>query len=123
MPEPPSYTWPCPACGRRVPMRSERCHCGATRAGAEARGAPPGAPAVTPPIRLSGWTTASLWRSLPRDVKALAIASGLVLLAGGGFMLFGPAPSNDIPALLGHLDRPLPKPTPAAPPFWLPWWR
>jgi hypothetical protein len=64
---------------------------------------------------------------MPGDVKAMAVASVLVLAAGLGWTLFGPARTDRPPALLGWVDTgppPLPRPTPSPrPPFKLPWWK
>lgn len=71
-----------------------------------------------------GWR--GLWRSLPADVKALALAAALVVAAGLGWLAFGPSFPNRSPALLGYVDRPLAprRPVaPPAPPFKLPWWK
>jgi hypothetical protein len=67
-----------------------------------------------------------LWRSLPADVKALAVSAALVVAAGLGWLAFGPSLANQTPALLGYVDRPLTarrSVAPPAPPFKLPWWK
>jgi hypothetical protein len=59
------------------------------------------------------------------DVKLLLAGSAIVLVAGLGFMIFGPKPQA-VPAVLGYVDPgpPRPKPTPdTKPPFKLPWWK
>jgi hypothetical protein len=121
----PGHTWTCSGCGRRVPQRASLCHCGTSReqslaARRTARGAGPPRPAPW----AEGWR--GLWRSLPLDVKALAIAAALVIAAGLGWLALGPSLPNDTPALLGHVERPLaarrPAPRPV-PPFRLPWWK
>jgi hypothetical protein len=59
------------------------------------------------------------------DVKLLLAASALALVAGLGFMMFGPKPKA-VPAVLGYVDPgpPRPKATPEPkPPFKLPWWK
>src|SRR5512143_1066121 len=122
MAEAASRTWTCAQCGRRVPTRAAVCHCGATRAEVEAGRAarPRGAsPVPVPP----GWR--GVWASMPTDVAVIAAVAGLVLLAGFGWLAFGPPVRNDTPALLGYVDRRPPEPpaTRAQPPFKLPWWK
>lgn len=122
MAETASHSWTCALCGRRVPTRVAVCHCGATRAQAEAaRGARPvgGLPLPAKP----GWP--GIWASLPTDVVAIAVAAGLVLLAGFGWLAFGPPVRNDTPALLGYVDRrpPAPPAPRGQPPLKLPWWK
>ena len=60
------------------------------------------------------------------DVKLLLAGCALALVAGLGFMVFGPNP-KPVPAVLGYVDAPPPPratPTPEPkPPFKLPWWR
>ncbi len=68
---------------------------------------------------------AAVWRTFPRDVKGLVVASGFVLLAGVSWTLFAPRTEDRTPPVLGYLDAPL-EPTPrplTRPPFKLPWWR
>jgi hypothetical protein len=122
MAEAASHTWGCAQCGRRVPTRVTVCHCGATRAQAEAVRAGPARGAAPLPVQ-PGWR--GVWASLPTDVVLVAAAAGLVLLAGFGFLAFGPPVRNDTPALLGYVDRRPPKPpdTRSQPPFKLPWWK
>ena len=43
------------------------------------------------------------------DVKLLLAASALVLVAGLGFMMFGPKP-KPVPAVLGYVDPGPPRP-------------
>jgi hypothetical protein len=64
--------------------------------------------------------------SLPKDVKALLVGMVIVVLAGVGWLAFGPRP-KPIPPVLGVVDpgppaapKPTPRPTPA---FKLPWWK
>jgi hypothetical protein len=63
---------------------------------------------------------------LPRDVKALLAGLVLVIVAGIGWLAFGPSPEPVTP-LLGFVDSgPPPAPTPTPPPspaFKLPWWK
>ncbi len=81
----------------------------------------PARPGPSPlPVR-PGWR--GLWSSFPRDVQAIATATALVLLAGLGWLVFGPPPRNDTPALLGYVDRRPPVAAPAQPPVKLPWWK
>lgn len=65
-------------------------------------------------------------RTMPGDVKLLLATSALVLLAGLGWLGFGPR-SDPYPAVLGYVDAGPPKPPraggPQAPPFKLPWWK
>jgi hypothetical protein len=68
----------------------------------------------------------ALWRTLPRDVKALVVAATVVITVGIGWTLFGPRQPEDLPAVLGYLDPTPPPPTPPppkTPPLKLPWWR
>ena len=64
---------------------------------------------------------------MPGDVKALVVVGALVMVAGLGWLVFGPRRPSTIPALLGHVDQgppPAPTPTPSPqPPFKLPWWK
>lgn len=119
MAERPSHTWTCTSCGRRVPVRAETCHCGATRAQADALAA--AAPARPGPV-----APRARRPPLPADVKALIAGSVIALLAGLGWLVLGPSRPVTTPAVLGHVDagpppvRPSPSPTP---PFKLPWWR
>lgn len=60
------------------------------------------------------------------DVKLLLGLGALVLVAGMGYLVFGPRPAP-MPAVLGYMDAgppPVPRPTPSPkPPFKLPWWK
>jgi hypothetical protein len=60
------------------------------------------------------------------DVKLLLATGALVLVAGLGYLAFGPRPVPPRP-VLGYVDPgppKVPKPTgPALPPFRLPWWK
>jgi hypothetical protein len=122
---PAGHTWTCAGCGRQVPQRVDACHCGSTRAQAlAARHEARAARGQRPPAPGEGWRV--LWRSLPRDVKAMVVAASVVLLAGFGWLVFAaPAPAA-APALLGYVERPVttlrPAPPPQ-PPFKLPWWK
>jgi hypothetical protein len=99
-------------------------------AAAKKRAVMPGsAPATRPPVpapyRFS-------WRSLPRDIKLMAIGLVVVLLAGLGW-LFVPRRANPITPLLGWSEPtsprkvvpPTPRPTPTPvgkkKKGWLPW--
>ncbi len=124
MSEPSHLTWSCPGCGRRVPLRVDSCHCGRMRATAPAE--PTALPAHPPRVALPPRQSGGLWRSLPVDVKALALAGILVTVAGVGWALFGPQSTERMPALLGYIEPTPPPPTPRPPthpPFRLPWWR
>jgi hypothetical protein len=126
------HTWSCPACGRRVPLRVDACHCGATRQQAEERAAATAAVEVAsapaPPVArpVAAREPRLRWSSLPGDVRALVAGIALVALAGMGWLLFGPPPAPIAP-VLGYVDHgppPVPRPTPRpAPPFKLPWWK
>lgn len=64
--------------------------------------------------------------AMTTDVKLLFAGCALALIAGFGYMAFGPKP-EPLPAVLGFVDAP-PPPRPAAtpepkPPFKLPWWK
>ncbi len=65
-------------------------------------------------------------RAMTNDVKILLVASGLVLVAGIGWLAFGPR-SKPYPAVLGYVDAGPPTAAQAAgirhPPFKLPWWK
>jgi hypothetical protein len=109
-----------------VPLRAEACHCGMPRARAEeiaaTATAPPRPERRTLPI--SPWR---LFAAMPPDVKALVVGSALVMVAGLGWMAFGPRRPSTTPALLGWVDPgppPVTKPTPPPqPPLKLPWWK
>jgi len=113
-----SHTWTCPACGRRVPLRVDACHCGATRAPAEERTAAaaprPRAPVARPRLP-----------PLPADVKAFVVGAALVLVAGLFWLVLGPSRPAAVPAILGYADAGPPpvRSTAARPPFKLPWWK
>jgi len=70
---------------------------------------------------------AELVRTMTRDVKLLVGAGALVLVAGLGWMVFGPRSAPRIAPVLGYVDKgapPPPKPTPPPRlPFKLPWWK
>jgi len=128
-----AHTWTCPACGRSGPLRVDACHCGVTREQAEDRAAAAAAAAeaAAAPVprvarRAAGSEPRLTWGSLPGDVRALVVGIAIVMLAGMGWLLFGPAPAPIAP-VLGYVDagpppapRPTPRPTPA---FKLPWWK
>jgi hypothetical protein len=63
---------------------------------------------------------------MTKDVKLLLAAFALVLVAGLGYMVFGPKP-KPMPAVLGYVDAAPPPRAPSkkpdAPPFKLPWWK
>ena len=117
-------TWTC-TCGRRVPLRVNACHCGVTRGAAFAT--PPPAEYPVAAQAEAPATAAGVWSTMPNDVKAMALVSALVLVAGLGWVTFGPAKVETTPAVLGWVDPgppPVPKPTPPPrPPFKLPWWK
>jgi hypothetical protein len=120
-----SHTWTCSSCGRRVPSRVEVCHCGTTR---EQIAAAPSAGEVgnAPLARTLPRDWRGFWASLPRDVRAFTAATALVLVAGLGWLVFGPRQPDATPALLGYVDnRPARSPESAQrrPPFKLPWWK
>jgi hypothetical protein len=71
-------------------------------------------------------SVAGLPGSLPRDVKAMVAAAGLVLGAGFAWLAFGSHAPDATPALLGYVERPVTSRRPAPPPrppFRLPWWK
>src|SRR5262245_6749935 len=97
-------TWLCPSCGRRVPASLGECRCGSPR----------------PSVQALERATSSR-QKLPRDVLALAIVLGLVVI-GGIVALFLPYGRGRALNLLGVLDRrppqvtPTPTPRPASTP-------
>lgn len=64
--------------------------------------------------------------AMTQDVKVLLGVGAFVLVAGLGWMAFGPRPQPTTP-VLGFVDQgapPAPKSTPPPnPPFKLPWWK
>ena len=122
-----SHTWPCPSCGRRVPLRAAACHCGMTRTRAEELAvAAPAAPVRPVAPRRAGGRAEAV-AAMTRDVNALLVAFAVVIVAGVGWLVFGPRRPPSTPAVLGWVDQgppPAPKPTPPPrPPFKLPWWK
>ncbi len=120
------HTWSCPACGRRVPLRAPSCHCGMTRERAAALSAGGSRPVGPRTGRVLRRQALALWRSFPRDVKALVLAGAFVLAFGLGWLAFAPAAHESLPAILGHVDASPPPPPakhPPKPPFKLPWWK
>jgi hypothetical protein len=98
-----------------------------TRARAdELAAAAPATPTRPAPPRRSGGR-AEVISAMTGDVKALLAAAVLVLVAGLGWLVFGPSRTAATPAVLGWVDQgppPAPKPTPSPrPPFKLPWWK
>lgn len=122
-----SLSWTCPTCGRRVPRRAEACHCGMPRARAEELAAAATPTERRPPRRTRPVSPGRLFAALPLDIKALVVGSALVLVAGLGWMAFGPQRHTPTPALLGRVDPgppPVAKPRPSpTPPIKLPWWK
>ncbi|HXY42434.1 MAG TPA: hypothetical protein VEQ10_22350 [Vicinamibacteria bacterium] len=115
----PGYSWVCGACGRRVPLRVDVCHCGASRAQAAAATAPLPPPAA-PDAAVDGW------RSLPLDVQALVLAALVSFVLGIAWLAYDPPRAKPMPALLGYADVPAQPATSWAhprPPFRMPWWR
>lgn len=109
-----------------MPLRVEACYCGMSRARAEALAAD--APAERrPPRRAQHVSPGRFFAALPRDVKGLLVGGALVMVAGLGWMAFGPRRPPSTPAVLGWVDPgppPVPKPTPVPrPPLKLPWWK
>jgi hypothetical protein len=118
---PTAFTWVCATCGRNVPQRVPRCHCGATRE--QAQSAPvAGEPAPTAETLLGSPAWRGVWRTLPRDVRAMVIAVAVLVLGGTAWLLVSPPVSNNGPALLGRIEPP-PPPPPKQPAFKLPWWK
>ena len=109
-----------------MPLRAEVCHCGMPRARAEELAAASPAERL-PPRRTRQVSPGRFFAALPPDVKALVVGSTLMIVAGLGWMAFGPERPSTTPALLGWVDPgapPVPKPTPTPrPPFRLPWWK
>ena len=85
-----------------MPLRAEACHCGMPRARAEELAAAAAPAARRPPRPTRQVSPGRLFAALPRDVKALVVGGALVLLAGLGWMAFGP-------------ERPIHDPGPAGP--------
>lgn len=130
MVEATAHTWLCPSCGRRVPLRAAACHCGMTRARAEeladSQPAAAVAPAAARRARRGTSDRQEALDAMTPDVKLLLAVGGLVLVAGLGWVAFGPRP-EPYPSVLGYVDaappKAPPKPGPQAPPFALPWWK
>ena len=110
-----------------MPLRAETCHCGMPRARAEELAAAAAPTERRPPRRTHRVSPRRLFAALPPDVKALVVGGALVMVAGLGWMAFGPRRPPSTPALLGWVDPgppPVPKPTPRPrPPLKLPWWK
>lgn len=114
-----------------MPLRAEACHCGMTRARAEElqAAAPPAAEAAAATTRAA--RAADVRReaiaAMTTDVKLLLALGALALVAGFGWLLFGPRRPSTIPAVLGWVDKGPPAPArpspPPKPPFRLPWWK
>jgi hypothetical protein len=112
-------------------LRAEACHCGMTRARAEELAVTAAAAAAEVPVRPTPARGIVDRReavaAMTADVKALGGAGALVVVAGLGWMAFGPHRPDPTPPVLGYVDQgppPVPKPTPSPrPPFKLPWWR
>ena len=104
--------------GGACPCARRACHCGMTRARAEqlAAAAPAAAPAA-PPARAPAAGAEAL-AAMPRDVKALLVAGALVMVAGLGWLVFGPSPPPAAPPVLGYVEparrRPPSAPRPRA---------
>jgi hypothetical protein len=100
------------------------------RAGALQAAAPPPEHAEPPvrrrPSMVSARDRQEAIAAMTGDVKLLLAGTALAVVAGLGFMVFGPQP-KPVPAVLGYVDAPPPPraiPTPEPkPPFKLPWWR
>jgi hypothetical protein len=125
-----AHSWTCPSCGRRVPLRVDRCHCGASRAQVEQAAA--AAVASARPGRggrRPAWRDFAdeLGRTMPVDVKRLLALAILMLVVGLGWLFLGPRHPDTTPRILGFVDAgppPVPHPTPTPrPPFKLPWWK
>ena len=86
-------------------------------------------PVEAPPRRprmISASDRREALEAMTGDVKLLLAVSALVLVAGLGYLVFGPRP-QPLPAVLGYVDAgpppsPRSKPSPK-PPFKLPWWK
>ncbi len=121
------HTWTCPSCGRRVPLRAEACHCGMRQARAQQlAAAQPLVAAAAPRVARGARDRREALDAMTTDVKLLLAMAALVLVAGLGWLAFGPSRPS-YPAVLGHVDAgppPVAGPTPVPlPPFKLPWWK
>ena len=120
------HTWACPSCGRRVPLRVDACHCGMTRARAEELLAAQPEPAPAPRAARAASDRREALNAMTPDVKLLLAVSLLVIVAGLGWLAFGPR-AEPYPAVLGYVDagppKAPPRPGPQRPPFKLPWWK
>ena len=110
-----------------MPLRAEACHCGMTRARAEELRAAEPAPAAAPRVTRPMSDRQAALNAMTRDVKLLIAVGALVLVAGLGWLVFGPRP-EPYPAVLGFVDAGPPKSAarpagPQYPPFKLPWWK
>ena len=88
--------------------------------------AQPAAGPATPRVRRGPSTGAEAFKAMGTDVKLLLATGALVMLAGLGYLAFGPRPTPP-PAVLGFVDAAPPQMTQQArdarPPFALPWWK
>jgi len=126
MATPTPHTWPCPSCGRRVPLRAEACHCGMTRARSEQRQRAEPQLAVAPRLARGTRDRREALDAMTGDVKLLLGVSVLVVVGGLGWLVFAPR-REPYPAVLGYMDAGPPKATQLNgqqhPPFKLPWWK
>lgn len=120
------HTWSCPSCGRRVPLRAEVCHCGMTRTRAEELRLAQPELARAPRVARGVSDRREALDAMTGDVKLLLALGALVLVAGLGWLVFGPRQAP-YPAVLGYMDggppKALGKAGPQHPPFKLPWWK
>lgn len=118
---PSPYTWTCAGCRRQVPLRVDRCHCGRTREESQLAAAATARPTPTLEglVARPGWR--GVWRSMPADVRAMAVAASALALAGVVWLAIGPAGRVAEAPLLGYAE-PTP-PTTRPPAFRLPWWK
>ena len=98
-----------------------------TRARAEELAAPAPAAPVRPAAPRGTGVRAEAVAAMTGDVKALLVTAAIVMVAGLGWLVFGPSRTPSTPAVLGWVDQgppPAPKPTPSPrPPLKLPWWK
>lgn len=109
-----------------MPQRAEACHCGMTRARAAELALAQPAAAMAPRVRRGPSARDEAFKAMGTDVKLLLATAAFVILAGLGYLVFGPRPTPP-PAVLGFVDAGPPKPVEQArherPPLALPWWR
>jgi hypothetical protein len=82
--------------------------------------------AAAPRVARGGSDRQAALKAMTGDVKLLLAVSVLVLVAGFGWLVFGPR-TEPYPAVLGYMDAGPPKSSRLSgqqqPPFKLPWWK